>query len=61
MSFKFACYYPAEDKPLFLPISIEADSWVEELSMALQGGLKLRGREVSYDDFRLFKVNLLLL
>ena len=57
----FACYFPAE-KPLFIPIRIDADAWVQELSKAIAEDLHSRGRkDVKVDDIRLFKVNLFLL
>lgn len=57
MSFKLACYFPAEN-PIFLVINVESDVWVEELLEAIQEKFRLRHREVDLDDLRLFRVKL---
>ena len=55
MTFKLACYFPAE-KPIFMAINIESDAWVDELLDAIQARFQLQRREVDLDDLRLFKV-----
>jgi hypothetical protein len=61
MMVTFACYFPAE-QPLFIPIKIDSDAWVQELSKAIANDLHSRNlTDVTVDDLRLFKVNLFFL
>ena len=56
MLFKFACYFPGA-RPLLLPINIESDELLMELKQRIETKLTSRGRDVSCEDLRLFKVN----
>ena len=60
MSATFTCYFPAE-KPLFITVKIELDSWVNELLKAIQVNLKLAGQDVQLSDLRLYKVTMFFL
>jgi hypothetical protein len=56
----FACYFPAE-KPLFIPIKIESDAWVQELSKAIADDLHSHDRkDIKFNDLHLFKVTFFL-
>lgn len=59
---EFACYFPAKD-PIFLPVNILSDDWVEDLLRVIRDELKSprRGREGTYHDLRLYKVTLFFL
>ena len=56
----FACHFPAEH-PRFIPIDIVSNAWVPKLLKVIQVKLQLFSQEVSLEDFRVFKVNVLLL
>jgi hypothetical protein len=60
MLFKLACYFPAE-KPSFIVVNLQSDSWVQELSEAIAVKLQLLHSSSLASDLRLFKVNLFFL
>ena len=60
MTLRLACYFPAEN-PCFVPIVIDSDAYVEELSEAIYEYLKIRNHNVQYKDLYLYKVRLLAL
>jgi hypothetical protein len=54
---KFACYFAAEKKPLFIVVNIELDDYVYGLLKAIAAQLKEEGHsDVKVNDLRLFKV-----
>ncbi|KAF8963415.1 hypothetical protein BDZ97DRAFT_2059090 [Flammula alnicola] len=57
MTSKFTFYYPAE-QPLFVTVDVASNAFVIDLLKAIQGELKLDGREVSRNDLRLFKADI---
>ena len=59
MSVTFTCYFPAE-RPLFITVNIESDSWVNELLDAIHVKLKNKGQE-DVSDLRLYKVTMFFL
>ena len=57
---RLACYFPAEE-PCFVPITIDSDAYVQELSEAIYEKLRIQDHNVRLQDLRLYKVRLLAL
>jgi hypothetical protein len=57
---RLACYFPAEE-PCFVPITIDSDAYVQELSEAIYEKLRIQDHDVRLQDLRLYKVRLLAL
>lgn len=57
LEFAFACYYPGEE-PLFIPVDIPLDVWVPKFEKMIYDDLHLRGRAVTLQDLRLYKVTI---
>jgi hypothetical protein len=60
MRLRLACYFPAEE-PCFVPITIDSDAYVKELSKVIYEDLRTEDHDVRLQDLRLYKVHLLAL
>ena len=60
MTLRLACYFPAE-APCFVPIVIDSDAYVKELSEAIYTNLRTEDHDVRLQDLHLYKVRLLAL